>query len=124
MKSTTLSTDVVWLAPTHWGEEDASASLAAAHTCGPCVQNYGNRGLLRGTPVPKNMLGAVPKLTPDEWNIIEDALSYSSLDGRYPSRQVIWFYCTDKVIRAIERYEHYEIAVSVAALKLKLALSR
>ena len=69
----------------------------------------------------KNILEAVPILTSDEWSIIEDALSYSSLDGTCPFRQVIWFYCSDKVIRAIERYEHYEIADSVAALKRKLS---
>ena len=68
----------------------------------------------------KNILEAVPKLTSDEWGILEDALLY--LDGTCPSdRRLIWFYCSNKVIRAIERYDHYEIADSVAALKRKLS---
>jgi hypothetical protein len=72
-------------------------------------------------PVATNILGVLGKLTPDELSTPEDALSYSSLDGRCPSRQVIWFYCLDKVIRAIDRYERYAIPGSVAALKLKLS---
>jgi hypothetical protein len=52
---------------------------------------------------PVNMLKAVPKLTPDEWRIIAEALSYSSLDGQCPSRQEICFYASDQVIRGLER---------------------
>jgi hypothetical protein len=68
----------------------------------------------------KNILGALGKLTPDDWSTIEDALRYSSREDRCPSRQVIPFYCMDTVIRAVERFERHAIPGSVAALKEKL----
>jgi hypothetical protein len=69
-------------------------------------------------------LGVVPKFTPDEWSTMQEALSYSSPDGRCPSQEAIWWHCPDKVIRALKRYERHAIPGSVAALKHKLALSR
>jgi hypothetical protein len=72
--------------------------------------------------VAKNMKVA-PKLNSDEWSMVENALCYSSLDATCPPRHEIMLADRDQLLRAVERYEHYEIADCVAALKRKLACS-
>jgi hypothetical protein len=53
---------------------------------------------------------------------VRDALCYSSRDCRCPSDAEIKLSDRDKVIRAIERYEHHEISDTVAALKRLLGV--
>jgi hypothetical protein len=48
---------------------------------------------------------------------IMDALEYSSPDCERPSLDQIMLRDRDVVVKAIYRYDHYEVADSVAALK-------
>jgi hypothetical protein len=66
--------------------------------------------------VATNMLGVIPKLTKAELDVLKDAFSPPCPDWLVQ----IMFCNGDDMIKALERYDHYEVADSVAALKSKV----
>jgi hypothetical protein len=63
------------------------------------------------------MLEVIPKVTKAQLEVLMDALEYSSPDCERPSLDQIMLRDRDVVVKAIYRYDHYEVADSVAALK-------